>query len=144
MQLSLNVLYSHSAEETIKYGVQIGKDLLPGSILCLMGDLGAGKTTFIKGLAQGAGQIVEREVSSPTFSYLHIYSGTLPIYHFDLYRLRGHEEFRALGFDEYLNGNGISCIEWAERIEAILPSNALLLQFAHEGEDRRKIVISRK
>ncbi len=141
--MSQQILYSRSAEETIEHGVRIGKDLPPGSVLCFMGDLGAGKTTFIKGIAKGAGHIAEREVSSPTFSYLHIYSGKLPIYHFDLYRLRSPEEFCSLGFDEYFDADGISCIEWAERIETILPPNTLLLHFAHEGEDTRKIVLSR-
>ncbi|MBI2743815.1 MAG: tRNA (adenosine(37)-N6)-threonylcarbamoyltransferase complex ATPase subunit type 1 TsaE [Chlamydiales bacterium] len=137
--LRRGAVHSSSSEETIEYGAEIGRGLSPGSILCFFGDLGAGKTTLIKGIAKGAGEISEREVSSPTFPYLHIYSGRVPVYHFDLYRLKNADEFCALGFDEYLNGSGICCIEWAERIEEILPSKTLLIRIEHESNETRKI-----
>lgn len=107
-----------------------------------MGDLGAGKTTLIKGIAKGAGGILEREVTSPTFSYLHIYSGKVPIYHFDLYRLRNAKEFCALGFQEYLEGDGVCCIEWAERIKDLLPPHTFHICLEHEKEERRKIYLN--
>lgn len=134
-------MHSLSAEETIARGVEIGKNLQPGSVLCLVGDLGAGKTTFVKGVAKSLG-ISEREVSSPTFSYLNIYKGKIPIYHFDLYRLRSAEEFCALGFDEYLRGDGISCIEWAEKIAHLVPPGTLTIKFSHEDENRRSLWVS--
>lgn len=131
-----------SAEEMIERGVEVGKNLSPGSVLCLIGDLGAGKTTFVKGIAKSLG-ISEREVSSPTFSYLNIYQGKIPIYHFDLYRLRSAAEFCALGFDEYLQSEkGILCIEWAEKIQHLLPQNALTIKFIHDCENRRKLWVS--
>lgn len=89
------------------------------------------------------GNLSEREVSSPTFSYLHIYPGKIPVYHFDLYRLKNYAEFCALGFDEYLNSDGIACIEWAERIQDHLPKEALFFHFAHTGNETRKILRGR-
>ncbi len=132
-------ILSSSPEETLEFAKKIRRILRPGAILCLTGELGAGKTTFVKGIASCAGDLSEREVSSPTFSYLHIYPGEVPIYHFDLYRLKSAEEFSALGFDEYLNAGGICCIEWAERIESLLPKHALFLSFTHVEEEKRKI-----
>lgn len=131
---------SSSSEETFRFASQIRKELKPGSILCLSGDLGSGKTTFVKGVVRSMGNLSEREVSSPTFSYLHIYPGKIPVYHFDLYRLKNYAEFCALGFDEYLNGTGICCIEWAERIQDHLPKEALFLHFAHAQDEKRKIL----
>lgn len=136
-----NVFLSSSADETIEHGIRIGKELSKGAVLCFLGDLGAGKTTLIKGIAKGAGAASEREVSSPTFSYLHIYSGRVPIYHFDLYRLKGPNDFCSLGFDEYLDAGGICCIEWAERIKELLPPNTILIELVHGSEQTRKIRI---
>ncbi len=130
---------SHSAEETMQYGEKLAKQLKKGSILCLCGDLGAGKTTLIKGIAKGLGNCSEREVTSPTFSYLHIYEGKIPLYHFDLYRLKNGVDFCALGFDEFLEKEGICCIEWAEKIESLLPPDKLTIHVSHEGQQARKI-----
>lgn len=130
-----------SAEETLQFGRELGKQLECGDLLCFEGDLGAGKTTLIKGIAVGAAGVHEREVTSPTFSYLHIYEGKVPVYHFDLYRLKNGKEFSALGFQEYLQGEGIACIEWAERIKELIPPHALHIRLEHDGEERRKIVL---
>lgn len=126
-------------EETEAFGQQLGKELPLNSIVALFGDLGAGKTTLIKGLVSGAARINPREVSSPTFTYLNIYEGVKPVYHFDLYRLRSQEEFLAMGFDEYFAMNGITCLEWAERIALILPPQTLILELEHSGEMTRKV-----
>jgi tRNA threonylcarbamoyladenosine biosynthesis protein TsaE len=134
-----NIFYSSSPEETIEYGIQIAKLLKQGSVLCLNGDLGAGKTTLIKGIAQGICQIPKREVSSPTFSYLHIYQGPIPLYHFDLYRLRDEKDFQSLGFEEYLYNEGICCFEWAEKIPSLIPKDAHVISIEHIGEEKRKI-----
>lgn len=113
--------YTYSPEETKNVAKTWAANLKAGSILILEGDLGAGKTTFIKGLAQGLGDISEASIQSPTFTYLHIYEGgRLPLYHFDLYRLRGPDEFLQQGFDEFLEGRGICCIEWPDRIATLL------------------------
>lgn len=99
-----------TGQETIEFGQKFAQSLKPGSIIGLDGVLGAGKTTFTKGLALGLG--VEEEVTSPTFTLLTAYEGQLPLYHFDLYRLNSYEEFEMIGGEEYLFGNGVSVIEW--------------------------------
>lgn len=129
---------SHSAAETYALGMKFGRQLQPDQVVCFFGDLGAGKTTFIKGLAAGLGTTNE-EVSSPTFTYLHIYRGILTLYHFDLYRLRDADEFLSMGFDEVLDAGGVSCIEWSEKIEAILPDDAIRVSIIHLGGDQRQI-----
>lgn len=138
----MDKFFSKSPEETVAIGKQFAQDLAPGSIVCFFGDLAAGKTTFIKGMA---GQIVGcpvEEVNSPTFVYLNIYEGKRFLYHFDLYRLNGIEEFLSLGFDEFLDQEGICCIEWSERIASALPKNHYRVEISHRGEGAREIAIS--
>lgn len=131
-----------SDTQTLALGRKLGKKLAKGSVVCFFGDLAAGKTTFIKGLvAEIAGKSWEQEVNSPTFVYLNIYEGDQIVYHFDLYRLNNKEEFLAMGFDEFLSGSGICCIEWAERIESILPELCIQVRMKHEGESSRRIII---
>src|SRR5262245_47888072 len=112
---------THSAHETMLLGKKLGKELPDNSIVCFFGDLGAGKTTFIKGLASGAANFSVEEITSPTFVYLNIYEGKRSVFHFDLYRLKNVHDFIGLGFDEYFQAGGICCIEWSERISACLP-----------------------
>lgn len=114
-----------SEAETISLGYRIGQRLPASSIVCLFGNLGAGKTTLIKGLAAGAADIEIHSIQSPTFVYLNIYHGKKTVYHFDLYRLQNVEEFLAMGFDEFLFSDGITCIEWSERIAGILPPHCV-------------------
>ncbi len=121
-----------SAEEMHKSGMRWADKLQGNGVIALFGELGSGKTTFVKGIAEVAG-VPACQVSSPTFNYLHIYQGSFPIYHFDLYRLRGPEDFFALGFDEYFSLGGICCIEWAERLGIMVPQNAVRLKLAHVG-----------
>lgn len=104
-------------------------------MVALFGELGSGKTTFVKGLASS------ENVSSPTFNFLHIYPG--PLYHFDLYRLISEGDFLALGFQEYFNAGGICCIEWSEKIPSLLPKEAIRIYFEHAGGDKRTIAIER-
>lgn len=108
-------------------------------IICLFGELGAGKTTFIKGFVAGVGGEESQIVNSPTFMYLNIYKGNRIIYHFDLYRLQSSDEFLSMGFDEMLFGDGISCIEWSERIERLLPPNCMRIFITHVSENVRQI-----
>jgi len=135
---------SESAEDTILYGRKIGLELAPNSIVCLFGDLGAGKTTLIKGIAAGFSNVNPREVNSPTFTFLNIYSGLKTIYHFDLYRLKGPEDFLSMGFDEYFQAGGICCIEWSERIGSILPKESLLVRIDHRDANRCLIAVSKR
>ena len=132
---------SHSAAETFEIGRKLGEELPVPSVVCLFGELAAGKTTFIKGLVHGAAQIDPSVIQSPTFTYLHIYDGKKRVYHFDLYRLRDIDEFLSMGFDEYFEADGICCIEWSERIASYLPSNSLSVYLEHAQEDQRLITI---
>jgi tRNA threonylcarbamoyladenosine biosynthesis protein TsaE len=133
---------SHSVTETFELGRSLGQTLSSPTVICLFGDLATGKTTFIKGLVQGAAQLDPSIVQSPTFTYLNIYEGKQTIYHFDLYRLRDSEDFIGLGFDEYFEAYGICCIEWSERIMPILPFHSLHLFFTHtDQEEQRWITI---
>lgn len=131
---------SHSKDETIKFGANLGALLAPNSIVCFKGDLGAGKTTLIKGLAAGVGFSQFEEVNSPTFVYMNVYKGEKTIYHFDLYRLQNSEEFLSMGFDEYLYADGICCIEWSERIENLLPNNCVTIEMSHHIEENKRMI----
>ncbi len=133
---------THSPSETIALGREVGASLDPSSVLCFYGDLGAGKTTFIKGVVEGVTKSPEVEVNSPTFVYLNIYQGDQPVYHFDLYRLHDQEEFLAMGFDEFFDANGVTCLEWSERIPQMIPSDAITVKIEHLTEKTRKISIS--
>lgn len=135
---------SRSAAETFDLGVVVGKELSVPSVVCLFGELGAGKTTFIKGLVCGAAQVDPSVVQSPTFTYLNIYEGCKRVYHFDLYRLRDSDEFLSMGFDEYFDAEGICCMEWSEKIASCLPYPSLHIHFEHAEEDQRRITMSQR
>ena len=132
---------SASAEETIAIGQEIGNRAGPGAVICLFGDLGAGKTTLIKGIVSALTDVMPEDVCSPTFAYLAIYEGKCPVYHFDLYRLKDAEAFLSLGFEEYLFSQGVCCLEWSERVTPILPRHSLPVIITYEGLGKRKIVI---
>lgn len=112
----------------------------PKDVLILEGDLGAGKTTFTKGLAKGLG--IKRVVNSPTFNIIKEYQGNLPLYHMDVYRLEESEE--DLGFDEYFYGDGVTVVEWAHLIASHLPPSLLKVSIYHEGEEKRRLVFEPK
>lgn len=124
----------HSFQDMVLLGRELAAQLPPSTVLALSGDLGSGKTTFVQGLALGLQ--ISSPVQSPTFTYLNQYEGTFPLFHFDLYRMKNFEDFLGMGFDEYFACGGICAVEWPERIESILPENAIRLSFAHEGTSR--------
>jgi len=129
---------SHSPQETFEFGKQFAAQLSPGSVLALSGDLGAGKTHFVKGLAAGLG--IETEATSPTFTLIHEYTGgRLPLYHIDLYRLEEPEEALSIGLDEYLDSKGVTAIEWADKFESLMPSRTLKIQLRVLEGDSREI-----
>lgn len=130
---------SHSDIQTRHFGAQLGKVLEKNSVLCFFGDLGAGKTTFIKGLVAAVTSVPAEQVNSPTYSYLNIYNGELPVYHFDLYRLSDADDFLQMGFDEYFTAGGICCIEWSERIHSLLPKGAIQVILTAISEEERQI-----
>lgn len=111
---------SNSAEDTFALGKQCGQKATAGQVYCLYGDLGVGKTVFTQGFAAGLG--IKGPVSSPTFTILQVYDeGRLPFYHFDVYRISDPEEMYEIGFEEYIEGEGVCFIEWANLIEELLP-----------------------
>jgi tRNA threonylcarbamoyladenosine biosynthesis protein TsaE len=132
-------IYTSSADETVAFGAQLGHAVREGAIICLFGDLGTGKTTLVKGIVTALTETKPEEVCSPTFTYLNIYEGKCKVYHFDLYRLRGVEDFLSLGFEEYLFSQGVCCLEWGERIASILPENTLYINLKHHDAGRREI-----
>ncbi|MCP5503883.1 MAG: tRNA (adenosine(37)-N6)-threonylcarbamoyltransferase complex ATPase subunit type 1 TsaE [Chlamydiales bacterium] len=133
----INRFVSNSSEETEAIGRKIARTLSPGSIVCLTGDLGAGKTTLSKGLASEITGISPHHINSPTFTYLNIYEGHQTLYHFDCYRLKGGDDFLERGFDEYFEE--LCLIEWPEKIEDILPKKRILISIEYNGEDKRVI-----
>ncbi|HLR52524.1 MAG TPA: tRNA (adenosine(37)-N6)-threonylcarbamoyltransferase complex ATPase subunit type 1 TsaE [Candidatus Avamphibacillus sp.] len=124
---------TQSEQETMQLAKKLALLLKAGDVITLEGDLGAGKTTFTKGLAQGLG--VKRTVSSPTFTIIKEYRGELPLYHMDVYRLEHSDE--DIGFEEYFYGNGITVIEWAQFIDEFLPAELLNINITYEGENVR-------
>lgn len=137
------VYETNSAEETECIGIQIAKQAQPGSVYALAGDLGAGKTAFTQGLAKGLG--ITEAVCSPTFTLVQIYEeGTMPLYHFDVYRITDIEEMHEIGFEDYFYGNGLTVIEWAELVEEVLPpvyQQVKIEKDLEKGFDFRRITI---
>ena len=136
-------IVTRSPEETHQVARELLKTLNPGAVLAFHGDLGAGKTCFVQGLARAMG--VHRAVGSPTFTLINEYSGTGPrLYHVDLYRIRDSHEALGLGLDEYIHGQGITAIEWAERIEDLLPPTTIHIRMMPGRlPEERRIVIER-
>ena len=132
---------SKSPEETIGFGEHLAKSLKEGDIVCFFGDLGSGKTTFIKGIAKGL-KIGPTKVNSPTFVLMNIYHGRLPLFHFDFYRLDGIEGISSIGYDEFLYGDGISVVEWADRLGSLMPDEYLRVDLNHKKVDERVIQLS--
>lgn len=128
-----------NANQTRLIGVEFARNLPAGTVLNLIGDLGAGKTEFVKGLALGLG--FDSEVTSPTFTVVHEYrGGRLALFHIDFYRLNEERELDELGFDDYLKAGGICAIEWGDKFPTRLPSDSIKIRFIIHGNDRRTIV----
>ena len=128
---------STSEAETEGLARRLAPLLRRGDVLALYGDLGAGKTAFVRGLARGLGS--EDRVSSPTFVLMHVYEGRLPLYHFDAWRLSGPGDLVAIGAEEYLDGDGVAVVEWAERAEGLFPQDRLevRLERGSDPEERQ-------
>lgn len=125
-------------EETRQLGIRLAELLQPGDVLALEGDLGAGKTTFAQGIARGLG--IEETVDSPTFTIIKEYQGKLPFYHMDVYRLESPDE--DLGWDEFFYGEGVTLVEWAGRIECLLPEHTVRITIAIGADGERFITFS--
>ncbi len=134
-------ILSSDVQETHRLGERLGALLQPGDVLALQGDLGAGKTNLVQGLAQGLG--ITEDVNSPTFILANeYYTGRLPLYHIDAYRLENAAEAIGFGLEDYLNGNGVTVIEWAERVREVLPQDILWLELSYVSENERRIEIT--
>ena len=144
MSSVLTAHLSHSPEETRALGEELGRQLCPGELVAFSGELGSGKTCMIQGVCAGLG--VEDTVNSPTFILINEYGGRaqgrpVPIYHFDLYRLRNQAELEALGAEEYFYSQGICLVEWPERAGAALPPRRREVVLEHCGPQARRVVL---
>jgi tRNA threonylcarbamoyladenosine biosynthesis protein TsaE len=130
---------SNSAEETESFGRQFAGKVKQGDVLALTGELGGGKTQFVKGLCAALG--CNGAVTSPTFTLIHEYSGgRLPIYHFDFFRIEDRQDAERLGLDDYFFGDGVSVVEWADRFRELIPENARWISFETKSESQRAII----
>ena len=132
-------LISQAPDETLALGARLGAAAFPGCVVCLYGELGAGKTLLTRGLARGLGLADDRAVTSPTFTLINEYDARLPLYHVDAYRLHSAHELSDLGIDEYFFGRGVTVIEWADRVAEILPADRLDVRLEHLGLPARRL-----
>lgn len=136
-----HTIISESPEETYALGRLLGGLLSAGDVVCLNGDLGAGKTRFAQGVAMGLG--IRDGVTSPTFTLINEYNGRLPFYHMDVYRLGGPGEMADLGYEEYFYGSGVTLVEWADLVGDLLPRERLDINIGGgSGENQRRIQLS--
>ena len=131
-------MLSKSAEETMRIAQEYAETLRPGDVVLLRGDLGAGKTVFVKGVARGLG--IAEEITSPTYAYMNDYGGKL--YHYDCYRFSSGAQAEALGLCDYFYAGGVCLVEWAENIEDVLPANCREVVIRKRGENEREITLS--
>ena len=135
-----------SPEETLELGRKLAREARPGDVYTLVGDLGVGKTVFTQGIAQGLG--IEEPICSPTFTIVQVYEeGRMPFYHFDVYRIGDIEEMDEIGFEDYVYGEGVSLIEWANLIDEILPANRteiMIEKDLEQGFDFRRITVEKR
>jgi tRNA threonylcarbamoyladenosine biosynthesis protein TsaE len=130
---------SHSTDQTRRMGARMGQLLDGGEVLCLVGDLGTGKTCLVQGIGRGLG--VADQITSPTFTLVSEYTGKLPLYHIDLYRIVDVKAAFTFGLDEYLYGTGVCAIEWAERVQQLWPEEYLLVNMRHIDESKRGLTL---
>lgn len=126
-------------EEMLEFAKKLGEQAKPGQVFALVGDLGVGKTVFVKGFALGLG--ISAHVTSPTFNLVKEYQGRLPMYHFDVYRISDESEMFEIGFEEYLAAPGVTLIEWADLIPDLLPPHTVQVRIERAGEGGRKVTL---
>lgn len=133
---------THSAEETTRWGREFAKRLKPPTLVLLTGELGSGKTTLTKGIVSGLGAAKEDEVTSPTFTLVHVYGGTSKVYHADLYRIESFHDFETLGLEDLFASPAIVILEWSERFPLPSPWPQIRLKLEHLGADTRRISVN--
>ena len=132
--------YSESEADTVACGKALAKELKPGDVVAMYGDLGAGKTAFVRGMARGLG--ILESVTSPTYTVVNEYlSGRMPLFHFDLYRLSGPDDLFDIGWEDYLDRGGVCAVEWSERAEELLEDAVRVTIRMADGPDSREITI---
>ena len=136
------VTITNNDSDTIAEGEKLGRTLKPGAVVALHGELGAGKTTFTRGLAAGIG--IQMSVTSPTFTIINEYPGTIPVFHFDMYRLLSDDELFDIGWNDYIERGGICVIEWSENVSGAIPHDAIVVLIENLGGNKRKISINEK
>ncbi|MCL4538892.1 MAG: tRNA (adenosine(37)-N6)-threonylcarbamoyltransferase complex ATPase subunit type 1 TsaE [Bacteroidetes bacterium] len=136
----MEIFISKSEAETIEKGMEFAKQLRPGSFVALYGDLGAGKTQFVKGVCRNFE--VRETVNSPTFTIVNEYHGKIPVFHIDLYRMKDLDEIFGIGFDEYLDAGGICLVEWAEKLDGIIPDSRYEVKMSIVDDSTREIAIA--
>lgn len=137
-------MLSNSVDETIEIGVKLAKKLKAGDVVALVGELGSGKTVLTKGIARGLGVKDARYVNSPTFVIIKEYKARIPLYHFDLYRLNKSSVIDAENFEEYFYDDGVTVIEWADKIRRLLPKKYIEVRLSVAGENKRKVEVIKK
>ena len=133
------VIVTNNEFETILEGEKLGRALEPGTVVALYGELGAGKTAFVRGLALGLG--INMRVSSPTFTIVNEYPGVIPLYHFDMYRLDSENELFDIGWDDYLDRGGVCAVEWSEKVPGAISFDAVTIRLENLGGDKRRLTI---
>lgn len=134
-------LSSDSPDKTYTWGTVLGALLNRGDVVALVGELGAGKTTLTQGIVRGLGVAEDRYIGSPTFTLINEYEGRVPVYHLDFYRIEFPSEVVQLGLEEYLEGDGVAIIEWADKIEALLPEEHMMVRLAYVDYSVRTLEI---
>lgn len=138
------VFETHCEDETKQAAYEFAKMLKPSDVICMYGDLGVGKSVFVRGIAEFLD--IKEPITSPTFTIINEYCGKMPLYHFDVYRISESDEMYEIGYDDYVNGSGVTVIEWAELIEDILPDSYYRVTITKDydkGDDFRKIEIEK-
>ena len=133
-------IISGSENQTISIGESFGKKLVPGDVVAMYGDLGAGKTAFVRGMAQGMG--LDARVSSPTFTIVNEYQGKVPLFHFDMYRLKNSDELFEIGWEDYLVRGGVCAVEWSENVEDAFFPGVIKVIIEKLNDTERKICIT--
>ncbi|MBQ6756105.1 MAG: tRNA (adenosine(37)-N6)-threonylcarbamoyltransferase complex ATPase subunit type 1 TsaE [Oscillospiraceae bacterium] len=131
--------FTKSEAETSALGAELASRLAPGAVIAMYGDLGAGKTAFTRGLASGLG--LKSRVSSPTFTIVNEYLGRIPLFHFDMYRLKDADELFEIGWEDYLARGGVCVVEWSENVEGAFPPETIVVKIGKTGENERSIEI---
>ena len=136
------IFESDSVEATHDFGVRLAERVRPGDVIALVGELGAGKTQLVKGIARGLGVADDRRVTSPTFVLIHEYAGRIPIFHADAYRLHSARELADVGIEEDYTAGGLTVIEWADRVAGVLPESYLRIEIEITGESARRFTLT--